>query len=132
MVAGNSGIGDALWSVSYSDERLKDDIRVVTPDALSDVEAINFIEFKYKLELPWQRMDIDAPDHPETAKFGDGKLVPLGVSAQQLNKINPNFVDTEGGTWWAPRTDILLWYALRSIQQLSAEVTELRALVKPV
>jgi hypothetical protein len=139
-----AGVGMRWWALNASDERIKKNIAPTKIDALAEIEQIEFIEYNFRDDIPWQEPTFPIPQHthidgepdpvpephPEFVAIDDGRLHQIGVSAQQLLTINPELVETEIG-WYAPHQDKLLYRALMAIQQLSAEVKELRALVKP-
>lgn len=140
LICDIGGAGDRWWAVNISDERVKRNIVPSKVDSLAEINQIKFIQYNFRDDVPWvestahDHLDgvLVPKEHPATMAIDDGRLHQIGVSAQQLLTINPELVETEIGQWYQPYTDKLLYRALMAIQQLSAEVTELRALVKPV
>lgn len=106
-----SGFGLVGWAVSPSDERLKEDIAPSGEDSLSKISRIDFKQFRFRQ---------DVTDTP----VDDGRLHRHGVIAQQLEAIEPDWVDN-GGTWKAPNQQQLLYAALHAIAQLEARVAAL-------
>jgi hypothetical protein len=135
------GAGTSSWPISpASDERIKQNIAPTQVDALAEIRLIEFVEFKYRTDLPWieyeeddhpGKLPYEPQSHPDTYAIDDGRLHQIGAIAQQLLTISPELVETEVNTWYAPRQDKLLWRALKAIQQLAEIVdpvqTELNA-----
>jgi Chaperone of endosialidase len=121
IVCGIGGAGDYWWPINPSDQRLKKNIAPSSIDALSEILRIEFKQFRFRNDLPWIDGKDDPVDHPSTFKIDDGRFHPIGVIAQQLLNINPDMVETEIGTWMTPKQDVILWRALRAIQQLKEE-----------
>jgi hypothetical protein len=115
LVVGISGWGDVTWSVTGSDERLKENIAPTTQDSLAKIRRIDFKQFNYrKLESGF---NID-----------DGRLHKLGPIAQQLLEIDPEWVH-DTSTWLQPDQYYLLVAALHAIQQQSDLIDTLTARV---
>ena len=88
-----------------SDERLKNNIKPTKRDSLNDIKQIDFKSFKYNDE-----------------RFGPKEL---GVIAQQIEKVNPEWVNTMSDGHKMPDSNDLLVSALHAIQQLNKKVEEL-------
>jgi hypothetical protein len=121
------GYGYASWSISGSDSRIKKDIAPTKEDSLSKITQIEFREFRYTNE------NVDT----EYAK-DDGHLHKVGVIAQELQVIDPEWIGDNLSTFLCPDTTTLLWEALHAIKQLNAqmqtqadEIAELRNLITP-
>lgn len=106
-----SGYGDVAWSVTPSDARLKEGISPSTEDSLSKIERIDFKQFRFRQDVTETPVD-------------DGRLHKLGVIAQELESIDPDWVNN-AGTWKAPDQQALLYAALHAVKQLSARVVAL-------
>lgn len=106
-----SGFGLVGWAVSPSDARLKTDIAPSLEDSLSKIAQIDFKQFRFRQ---------DATETP----VDDGRLHRLGVIAQDLEAIDPAWLQ-EGGTWKAPNQQTLLYAALHAIKQLEARLAAL-------
>lgn len=108
-----SGFGAVSWGVTPSDRRLKTDIAPSTEDSLSKIAKIDFKQFRFRQDVTETPVD-------------DGRLHRLGVIAQDLEDIDPAWLQ-EGGTWKAPNQQALLYAALHAIKQLEAKVATLEA-----
>lgn len=106
-----SGYGDVAWTVNPSDARLKKGIAPSTEDSLSKIERIEFKQFRFRQDVTSLPVD-------------DGRLHKLGVIAQELEAIDPDWVNN-AGTWKAPDQQALLYAALHAVKQLSARVVAL-------
>lgn len=103
-------LSNAIWVVlpdgGGSDARLKKNIKDTKINALKDIEQMHFTEFDWK----------------ETEEYQD-----IGLIAQELEKINPNFVsdfkygDKEQKIINNPK---LIFYALKGVQELNKIVEE--------
>lgn len=101
-------LNNAIWVVlpdgGGSDAKLKKNIKDTKINALEDIEKMHFTEFTWK----------------GTDEFQD-----IGLIAQELEKINPNFVsdfkygDEEQKIINNPK---LIFYALKGVQELSRKV----------
>lgn len=122
---GNGYIETYLDNVAYginvflSDARIKKDIAASQYNATSAVNRIEFVDFEY--------------DEDKSIARGH---VSCGVTSQQLETINPEFVQPQGELL-NPRIDNLVYLALKNGQEantrisaLEKEVEELRNLVK--
>lgn len=100
----------SLWGIinnyynSTSDARLKKDIKKCDYKALDLIEDFNFKSFNWKY-------------HEE---FGQKPFTEIGLIAQDVEKINKNFV-TMAGEYKTLNQFNLLTYSLKAIQELSAE-----------
>ena len=101
-------LSNAIWVVlpdgGGSDARLKKNIKDTKINALKDIEQMHFTEFDWK---------------------GTDEYQDIGLIAQELEKINPNFVtdlkydDKEQKIINNPK---LIFYALKGVQELSKKV----------
>jgi len=104
--------GDGSSSFT-SDERLKTDIVDVEAGQLDKLNAVRFVNFKWK----------NSPDSPKQ----------MGVIAQEIEKIFPDFVSEDenavgtGETYKSVSYSKLNMIALKAIQELSAKVETLEA-----
>ena len=113
------GFGAVIWSVTPSDERIKENIADSIEDSLSLVKQINFKSFHFKVLNEGTETEF---------KIDDGHLHKNGVISQQLQTVNPDWVIDKGdGSWITPNKDELLYSALKAIQQLSAELDAVKA-----
>lgn len=94
------------WGTTISDARLKENIRPAEQDSLAKVRRLSFKAFNFK------------------EGCDDGREHKLGLIAQEIEAIDPEFVDSSG-TWKQPRVWEMLCVALHSIQQLEARVAAL-------
>jgi len=108
-----SGFGAVSWGVTPSDVRLKTDIAPTSENSLSKIAQIDFKQFRFRQDVTETPVD-------------DGRLHRLGVIAQEIEAIDPAWLQ-EGGTWKAPNQQALLYAALHAIQQLEAKVAALEA-----
>ena len=108
-----SGFGAVSWGVTPSDARLKTGIVPTAEDSLSKIAQIDFKQFRFRQDVTETPVD-------------DGRLHRLGVIAQEIEAIDPAWLQ-EGGTWKAPNQQALLYAALHAIQQLEAKVAALEA-----
>jgi len=100
-----SDVGAIGTSYFNSDARLKKNI---APTQVAARDVIDAIEFK---QFEWNEFtDLD------------GVRVPLGVIAQQLREVNPNFVSEMTDSTLGVRDPELLTYALKAVQELSSEL----------
>jgi hypothetical protein len=76
------------------------------------VEQIEFSEFEF---LP---------------EFNDPNHYDVGLIAQQLQQVEPTFVSEMTDGTLMPNTNVLIPYALKAIKELSAQVAELKSLLK--
>ena len=121
----NDGLANALRSSGYieyqsdvgaigvnyfnSDARLKKNI---APTAKTARQAIDQIEFK---QFDWNEFTDQNNEHVE-----------LGVVAQQLQQVNPKFVNEMSDSTLGVNEPELLTYALKAIQELSAELAAVK------
>jgi hypothetical protein len=94
------------WGTTISDARLKENIRPTEQDSLAKVRRLSFKAFNFK------------------EGCDDGREHKLGLIAQEIEAIDPEFVDSSG-TWKQPRVWEMLCMALHSIQQLEARLADL-------
>lgn len=125
LTSPNDGIANALRSSGYiefqsdvgaigvnyflSDERLKKNIAPTTKTAR---EAIDNIQFK---QFDWNEYTEQNNEHVE-----------LGVIAQQLQQVNPKFVNEMSDSTLGVNENELLTYALKAIQEISAELAAVK------
>ena len=95
--------------VFLSDENVKKNIEPSTYKALDTVKAIEFKEFDY--------------DEKKSIKKGHVKC---GVTAQQIQSIDSDLVE-KAGDYLSPKIDEMLYVAMKAIQELQAEVEDLKA-----
>jgi hypothetical protein len=92
-----------------SDERLKKNIAPTQTTAREAIDAISFKQFDWN----------EYTDQ-------DGVHVGLGVIAQQLQQINPKFVNVMSDSTLGVNEPELMTYALKAIQELSAELAAVK------
>lgn len=106
----------SLWGIinnyynSTSDARLKKDIKKCDYKALDLIDDFNFKSFNWKY-------------HEE---FGQKPFTEIGLIAQDVEKINKNFV-TMAGEYKTLNQFNLLTYSLKAIQELSTENQQLKS-----
>ncbi|KGB27689.1 hypothetical protein GS16_02325 [Candidatus Liberibacter solanacearum] len=105
----DTDIGAVGCNFFISDERLKEIHGKSSASALDLIEKFKFIDFSY---LPSSGMD-------------SSLRYPIGFSANNLQEINDIFVD-KIGDYLSPNPSVILPYLCKAIQELSAEVKELR------
>lgn len=109
----------SLWGIiknyynTTSDARLKKDIKKCDYKALDLIDDFNFKSFNWKY-------------HEE---FGQKPFTEIGLIAQDVEKINKNFV-TMAGEYKTLNQFNLLTYSLKAIQELSEENTNLKSQLK--
>lgn len=109
----------SLWGIiknyynTTSDARLKKDIKKCDYKALDLIDDFNFKSFNWKY-------------HEE---FGQKPFTEIGLIAQDVEKINKNFV-TMAGEYKTLNQFNLLTYSLKAIQELSQENTNLKSQLK--
>ncbi len=108
-----NGFGFVAWGVTPSDMRLKKDVEPTREDSLNKISQIKFRQFRFRSDATQEPID-------------DGRLHRLGVIAQELELLDPAWVN-DAGTWKAPDQQALLYAALHAIQQLRARVDDLEA-----
>jgi hypothetical protein len=108
----DTDIGAVGTSYFLSDERKKQNIAPTEYGALSAVNQMDFIQFDWR---------------PDSGMEGH---VDLGVTAQQLQTINPDYIHTLSDGGLNLNTNQLLMDALKAIQELSAQVSELQQISK--
>lgn len=93
-----------------SDVRVKRDIAPSEKNALADIQAMEFIQFRYTEEAHW---------------YDRETLYNVGFSGQNLHAIDPQYVEEDSEGHLAPSTARLLPLTLKAIQELEARVTAL-------
>jgi hypothetical protein len=116
LIAGISGFGDVYWPVTICDERLKTDIAPSTEDSLAKIARIDFRQFRFKSSVPPPEGEEDAPP----VRIDDGRLHRVGFIAQEIETIDPDWINNTG-TYKQPDTTLLLMEALHAIKQLKRE-----------
>lgn len=125
-LSGISGFGDVYWPVSLpSDIRLKQDIAPCAEDSLAKIMRLVFQQFRYK-PMPWRSGKDDPSDHAKLFNVDDGRLHRVGLTADDAEQIDPDWVGT-AGTYKQLDSSTLLMEALRAIQQLKREFDDYRA-----
>lgn len=98
------------WPITASDARLKENIVDSTEDSLAKVLRIRFRSFNFR------------------AGHDDGRTHKTGVIAQELEEVDPHWVNSDC-TYKAPEQYALLMAALQSIQQQQVHIRALEARV---
>lgn len=104
-----SDVGAIGVNYFNSDERLKKNIAPTQTTAREAIDAISFKQFDWN----------EYTDQ-------DGVHVGLGVIAQQLQQINPKFVNVMSDSTLGVNEPELMTYALKAIQELSAELAAVK------
>jgi hypothetical protein len=102
-------IGSVGCNYFTSDEFYKQNIQPVDKTFMDDVERMEFVSFDYK------------------PNYNSGEHWKLGVTSQQLESIDPDYVHTLSDQTKTPDTSRLLILALRTIQELNDRVKALEA-----
>jgi hypothetical protein len=98
-------------NIFLSDANVKKNITPVDYDALNKINKIAFVEYDYDEDKAFKTGHIDC-----------------GVTSQQLETIESTWVENQGD-FLNPKIDVLLYAAMRSIQQLSDKVNALQSQV---
>jgi hypothetical protein len=125
--------GGAVGNVPNSDRRMKMDIAPSSHDCLSTVRALPVHEFNWRDlgDDPWKLREA----HSRGLRAKGRVKVRAGVVAQEIAKVFPEGIlhgdDFEDhlGVIWNVDPGTMFGLLIGAIQQLSAEVTELRARV---
>ena len=104
-----SNVGAIGTNYFLSDARLKKNI---APTAKTARQAIDQIEFK---QFDWNEFTDQNNEHVE-----------IGVVAQQLQQVNPKFVNEMSDSTLGVNEPELLTYALKAIQEISAELAAVK------
>jgi hypothetical protein len=120
LLAGISGYGDVWWPVNgISDARLKSDIAPTCEDSLAKIARLKFKQFRFRT-LPWHPSEDDPPEHADAFRIDDGRLHRVGVTADEVELIDPDWVG-DVGTYKQLDINALLMASLHAIQQLKGE-----------
>lgn len=111
MISGVAGVGDMWWPAYLSDARLKKEVEDTKADSLAQIVRLRFIGYRFRDDV------ISIP-------IDDGHFHPIGLIAQEAEKIEPEWVSNIG-TWKQLDVNAMLASALHAIQQLNARVDEL-------
>jgi hypothetical protein len=95
-------------NIFLSDANVKKNITPVDYDALSKINQVKFVEYDYDEDKAFKTGHIDC-----------------GVTSQQLETVESTWVENQGD-FLNPKIDVLLYSAMRSIQQLSEQVNKLQ------
>jgi hypothetical protein len=101
------GAGDFWWAINASDERLKKDIAPTQADSLAQIMRLRFVGYRFRTDV------IELP-------IDDGQFHPVGLLAQEAEKIEPAWINSLG-TFKQPAMYELLMSAMHAIQQLKAQ-----------
>jgi hypothetical protein len=113
-----AGNNSASWSTT-SDERIKKNI-VDSTAGLAEINQIQVRNFEYRLP---EEVDTELPSHSAIDKKG----VQTGVIAQEVMDILPDIVKQESTGCYSVDPDNITWYLVKAVQELSAEVEELKS-----
>src|SRR5882672_797941 len=114
LIAGISGAGDFYWGINASDARLKKEIAPTMVDSLGQIARMRFVGFRWRDDMGFE--------------IGDDTFNPVGVLAQEAEKIEPKWINN-AGTWKQPDLYPMLMSAMHAIQQLRTQMCELAKLV---
>ena len=89
-------------------------------ESISEINQIQIRNFEYRLPE-----EVDAELSPTDAIEITG--VQVGVIAQELVEILPKMVNQESTGVYGVDTDNLTWHLVNAVQELSAEVEELKS-----
>jgi hypothetical protein len=112
-----NGSNTATWNVT-SDQRLKKNI-VDNSEGLAKISQIRVRNFEYRVA----EEITDFPDEEYIAVQREG--IQVGVIAQELRTVLPEFVYEQKNGALALSTDNLIWYMVNAIKELNAKVTAL-------
>ena len=118
------GGNTTTWSTT-SDERIKKNISNNNV-GLEKIKQIQVRNFEYKTE---EEIINDSPElsSVSSAACVHKEGIQLGVIAQELEKVLPEFVGEESTGIKKVNADHLAWYLVNAIKELSAENTALEA-----
>ena len=107
-----TGGGGVIWQsgTSASDYRLKEMIAPTSATGLGIVNALEVVDFQWK---------------PEAPLYDEGKTH-VGFIAQQVQEVVPDVVRVTADTYLIQKDD-LIPFAVKAIQELCAEIQELKA-----
>ena len=117
---GGGSIYQATNGTSFaqtSDERIKKNI-VNNNEGLNKLKDIQVRNFEYRTEEEVTEL----PSHLAVKQEG----IQLGVIAQEIEKVLPEVIKTESSGVKTVNTDNLTWYLINAVQELSAEIEELK------
>ena len=101
---------DVIVYPAVSDARVKKDIKPTVQDSLALLKRIEFVQYRF-----------DHEKHP----IGDNLLHKVGVTTQQLESIEPNWVSSGIAIQQVNQVEIL-YMLMHAVQQLAKEVEELK------
>ena len=117
---GGGSIYQATNGTSFaqtSDERIKKNI-VNNNEGLNKLKDIQVRNFEYRTEEEVTEL----PSHLAVKQEG----IQLGVIAQEIEKVLSEVIKTESSGVNTVNTDNLTWYLINAVQELSAEIEELK------
>ena len=115
--ANYAGNNSASWSTT-SDRRIKKNIED-NNTGLDKINKVRVRNFEYRLPE-----EVD-PELPQSAAI-DKKGIQLGVIAQEIMDVLPDVVKQESTGCYTVDPDNLTWYLINAVQELSAEVEQLK------
>ena len=104
-----------------SDRRLKENIRDLNQDAIRNLQLLRPVEYKLKT---------DSIQHVYPQDAFEMKVNHYGLLAQEVQELFPNIVYEGGDGYLSINYTELIPVLIKSVQDLSAEVEELKAQVK--
>ena len=104
-----------------SDQRLKDDIRELNESAVSNIQLLRPVEYKLRP---------DSVQHVYPDGAFEMKVNHYGLLAQEVQKVFPNVVYEGQDGYLSINYTELIPVLIKSVQELSTEVVELKAQVK--
>jgi hypothetical protein len=118
MYQGNNA---TAWTAT-SDRRIKKNI-VDSTIGLAEINQIQIRNFEYRLK---EEVDAELPSSAAIAKEG----IQTGVIAQEVMDILPDIIEQETTGAYSVNPDNVTWHLVKAIQELSAEVEELKAKIE--
>ncbi len=92
----------------------------VETQSLAEINQIQVRNFEYRLP---EEVDAELPSSAAIAKKG----IQTGVIAQEVMDILPDIVKQESTGCYSVDPDNLTWHLVNAVQELSAEVEELKS-----
>lgn len=119
--AGTTRVTGTMYAAAYtttSDTRLKENIRNLNDSAISNILLLRPVEYQFKPDPVHFTYEKDAFEM---------KINHYGLLAQEVQKIYPNIVYEDGDGYLSINYTELIPVLIKSVQELSSEVSALKA-----
>ena len=126
---GNTEVNGTLYYVTQqatSDARLKTNISDIKKDALKKVEALHPVQFQWKQVEDVVIEDTVVIKTPHFSEDIDFDKKHYGLLAQDVQKLFPELVEEKGDGYLSVNYMELIPLLIQSVQELSAEIEELK------